>query len=107
MVGTFATIAGLVLAGWKEQDGDLGVRVLGHGETDNSPVGVIDQVGQSPEPGHGCGHSARLTSTTPAARTIAAKVHMIGKRSSRSPAVRTMLGTRPAPGGTESTESAT
>ena len=45
VVGTFRHIPGLVLAGWKEQDGDLGVRVLGHGETDNSPVGVIDQVG--------------------------------------------------------------
>jgi hypothetical protein len=43
----------------------------------------------------------------PVARTIAAQDHVIGRRSKRNPDVRNMLGMRPAPGGTDSTESAT
>jgi hypothetical protein len=39
----------------------------------------------------------------PAARTTAAQIHIIGKRSKRNPDMKIMLAMRPAPGGTDST----
>ena len=70
-------------------------------------VNLIHQIGQRPDCGHRYRHGDRPTSTNPPARMTAATVHVVGLRSRRNPAVNNMLGTRPAPGGTESTESAT
>ena len=42
--GHLGDVAGQVLAGAEQQDGDLGVRVLRHGQADDPPAGVVYQV---------------------------------------------------------------
>ena len=88
----------------EEQDGHLRVRVPRHRQAGGTAPHLIDEGGQCPRRRYG--HSARPTSTAPPARSMTASSHDPGYLNMRSPAVSTMLSTCPAPGGTDSTESA-